>query len=80
MTACKSYIKNEDIPENKEVNNYGFKHIKIDKAGNYKLIGCESDQLYGNDELFNFWSNKPIHQAIEKRNFKITGWIFMTLV
>ena len=80
MMDCKSYTKNEDIPENKEIFVYSFKHVKTDKVDNYILIGCESDELYENDNLFNFWSNKFINQEIENRNFRLTGWPFMTLV
>ena len=58
MIDCKTYMKNEDIPENKEIFVYGFKHIKTDRIDNYLLIGCESYELYENNELFNFWSNK----------------------
>ena len=76
----KSYIKYEDIPENKEIFIYGFKHVKTDKLDNYILIGCESDELFENDKLFKFWSNKFINTEIEKRDFQITGWPFMTLV
>ena len=32
MTGCKSYMKNEEIPENKETFVYGFKRIKTDKV------------------------------------------------
>ena len=56
MMECKSYIKKEDISENKEMFIYGFKHVKTDKIDNYILIGCESDELFENDKLFNFWS------------------------
>ena len=77
---CKSYMKNEDIPENKETNIYGLKHIKTDKLDNYKSFGWESDELHENDKLFNFWSNKFINTEIEKKNFKITGWSFVTLI
>ena len=80
MITYKSYIKYEDIPENKEIFIYGFKHIKTDKIDNYVLIGCETDELYENNILFNFWSNKFINKEIEMRNFEITGWPFMTLV
>ena len=80
MITNKSYIKYEDIPENKEIFVYGYKHIKTDKIDNYILIGCETDELYENNELFNFWSNKFINNEIENRNFQITGWTFMTLV
>ena len=80
MITYKSYIKYEDIPENKEIFIYGFKHIKTDKIDNYILIGCETDEIYENNNLFNFWSNKFINKGIEMRNFEITGWPFMTLV
>ena len=30
MMDCKSYIKNEDISENKEIFVYGFEHVKTD--------------------------------------------------
>ena len=80
MLDRKSYTKNEDISENKEIFIYGFKQVKTDKMDNYILIGCESDVLYENDKLFNFWSNKFINKEIEMRNFKITAWFFMTLV
>ena len=80
MMDCKSYIKNEDNSENKEIFIYGFKHVKTDKIDNYILIGCESDELFENDKLFNFWSNKFINEKVQKRKFKITGWPFLTLV
>ena len=80
MMECKSYMKTEDIPENKEIFVYGFKHIKTDKVFNYISIGCESDEIYEKNKLFNFWSNKFINKEIEIRNFKTTGWFFMTLV
>ena len=81
-TALESmdYTKYEDISENKEIFIYGIKHVKTDKIDNYILIGCESDELYENDKLFNFWSNKYINNEIEKRNFQISGWPFITLV
>ena len=74
------YIKNEDIPENKEILIYGFKHVITDKIGNYISIECESDELYENDKLFIFWSNNFVYKEIKKRVFKTTGWSFMTLV
>ena len=80
MITYKSYIKYEDIPENKEIFVYGYKHIKTDKIDNYILIGCETDELYENIELFNFWSNKFINEEVQKRKFNKTGWPFMTLV
>ena len=80
MLDFKSYIKYEDIPENKEINNYAFKHDKTDKIDNYVLIGCDSGELLENNKLFNFWSDKFINNELENRYFKITGWPFMTLV
>ena len=80
MLDFKSYIKYEDIPENKEIFVYSFKPIQTDKVDNYILIASESDELHENDELFNIWSNKLINKEIENRNFKLTGWPFMTLV
>ena len=74
MMECKSYMKNEDIPENKKILVYRFKHVKTDKIDNYILIGCESDELYENN---NFWSNKFINKEIEMRNFKITESFFL---
>ena len=81
-TALESmdYTKYEDISENKEIFIYGIKHVKTDKIDNYILIGCESDELFENIKLFNFWSNKYINNEIEKRNFQISGWPFMNLV
>ena len=80
MLDFKSYIKYDYLPENKKIFIYSFKHVKTDKVDNYILIGCESDELFENDKLFNFWSNKFINNEIENRNFQITGWPFMTLV
>ena len=80
MVTCKSYIKYEDVPENKEIFIYGFKHVKTDKIDSNILIGCESDELFDNGKLFNLWSNKFINEEIENRDFQITGWLFMTLV
>ena len=80
MMDYKSYTKNEDIPENKEIFVYSFKHVKTDKVNNYILIASESDELHENDKLFNIWSNKLINKEIENRSFELTGWAFMTLV
>ena len=80
MMDCKSYTKNEDISEKKEIFIYSFKHVKTDKVDNYIIIGSESDELFENDKLFNFWSNKFINKEIENRIFKLTEWPFMTLV
>ena len=33
LITCKSYIKYEEIPENKEILFYGFKQIETDKIG-----------------------------------------------
>ena len=80
MLDCKSYTKNEDIPEDKEIFVYSFKHVNTDKVDNYILIGSESDELHENNKLFNIWSNKFINKEIENRNFKLTGHPLMTLV
>ena len=80
MMKCKSYMINEVIPENKEIFLYGLKRIETDKIDKYILIGCESDELYEIDKLFNFSSNKFINKEIETRNFNITGWSFLTLI
>ena len=45
MIECKSSVKYEDVPENKEIFIYGFKHNKTDKIDNYILIGCKLDLL-----------------------------------
>ena len=58
MSDFKTYIKYEDIPENKEIFIYSVKPVKTDKVSNYILIACESDELYENDNLFNIWSKK----------------------
>ena len=80
MLDFKSYSKNEDIPENKEVFIYSFKPVQTNKVENYILMASESDELHENDKLFNIWSNKLINKEIENRNFKLTGWPFITLV
>ena len=76
----KSYIKNEDIPENKEIFVYSFKPVQTNNVENYILIASESDELHENDKLLNIWSIKLINIQIENRNFKMTGWPFMNLV
>ena len=80
MMECGSYMKNKYLPENKNIFLYGFKHIKTDKIDINVLIGCESDEYCENYKLLKFWSNKCIIKEIEMRNFKTTGWPFMTLV
>ena len=77
---CKSYMKNEDVPENKEIFVYGFRLVKTDELDNYMLFGCKLDEIFEYDKLFNFWSVKFINKEIEMRNFKKTGCPFMTLV
>ena len=57
MMERKSFIKNGNISENKEMFIYGFKHFKTDKTDNCILFGCKSDELYENDIGFNFSSN-----------------------
>ena len=74
-----TYTKCEDIPENKETFNYGFKHIKTDKIDNYLIIGCEPDELSEKGKLINVWSNKFKNEEIQKK-FRKTGWPFLTLV
>ena len=64
---CKSYMKNEDILENKEIFVYGFKHIKTDKIDSYIIIGCESDEINENKKHFNFWCKKYMNKEIEMR-------------
>ena len=68
MMECKSYMKNEDIPENKEIFVFGFKHSQTDKIDNYVIIGCESDEIYGK-KLSNFWSKKVINKKDRKEKF-----------
>ena len=80
MMDYKLYTKNENIPENKEIFIYSLKPVETDKVDNYILIASESDELHENDKLFNIWSNKIINKEIENRNFKLTGWPFMTLI
>ena len=46
MMDCKLYIKNEDIPESKEIFFYEFKHFKTDKINNYILVECESEKIF----------------------------------
>ena len=48
MMECISYMKNEDLPENKEISVYGFTHVKTDEIDN--CIRCESDELYEIDK------------------------------
>ena len=66
MMECKSYMKNEEIPENKEMFIYGLKHNKTDKIDNCILIGCESDELCANDKLFIFWSNTKKRDRMQR--------------
>ena len=80
MMDFKSYIKYEDIPENKEIFFYSFKPVQTNKVKNYILIASESDELHEYDKLFNIWSNKLINKELKNRNFILTGWRFMTFV
>ena len=80
MMDCESYIKNEDISENKETFVYAFNHVKTDKVDKHIKIGSESHVLYENNKLFNLFSNRFINKEIEMRKFKVTGWPLMTLV
>ena len=77
--AAKTYNIYEDIPENKRIFIYGFKHIKTDKTDNYILIGCESDVLYENSKLFNFWSNKFVKKTDGKDRFQNNKMAFYDL-
>ena len=67
MMECKSYNKYENVSENKEIFIHGFKHIKADEFDKYIIFGSESDNLYENDKVFNFWSIKFINEEIQKR-------------
>ena len=80
MMECKSYMRNEDISENKEIIVYGSKDVKTDKVDKYILIGCELGELHEKDKLINLWSNKFVNEEIETRKFKLTGRTFLTLV
>ena len=60
-------MKHEVMPENKEMIFQRFKHIKTDKIDYDIIIGCESDEVFKNDKLFNFWSIKFINQEIEMK-------------
>ena len=80
MMDCKPFMKSEDIPQNREIFIHRFKHIKTHKVGNCIILGCKSDELYENDKLPNFRSNKYKNKEIERKDFKVTGWSFMTLV
>ena len=73
---CKLYMKNEEVPENKEIFVYGFNNVNTANVGNYILIGCEWDDLYEHDKLFNSWFKKFIKKETEMRNFKIIGCFF----
>ena len=73
-------MKDKDTTRNNEMFVFGLKHFKTVEVDNHKLIGCESVEFYENDKLSNFWSNEFIKREIEKRDFKITEWFFMTIV
>ena len=60
---CNFHLKNEDIPEMKEVIVYGFKQYKTVKLDIYVIIECESDECIGNDNLFNFRSSNTIKKG-----------------
>ena len=72
-------MKNEETPENKEIFVYEFKHVKRDKVDEFILVGRKSDELFENDDLFNFWSNEFLNKDEKNRDFKITRWPFITL-
>ena len=73
MIAHKSYLKHEDVPENKEIFVYGVKHIKTDKIDKFFLRETKSDELNENQKPFNFWSNEFGNREKELRNFEVTG-------
>ena len=52
--ACKSYMKHEYVPENKETFVHGFKQPKTDKIDSYTSIGRELDEKNETDKLFIF--------------------------
>ena len=78
IMECKSYIKNEDIPGKKEIFIYRFKHVETDKIEYFILIGCESDELYENDKLLNFWAKNFVNKEKEKR-FQNNRMVFYNL-
>ena len=80
MIKSKAYMKHEDVPESQEIFVNGFNPTKTDKIEYFVKIGCESDELFENDELFKLWSNKLLNEEVERRSFKILGCPFMTLV
>ena len=71
IIACESYMKHQDVPENKGIFAYGFQHIKTVKTNNYILFGCNSDEKHEIDRKFNFCCFKSLNEKIEKRDFKI---------
>ena len=78
MIESNSSTKYEKNPENKEIFIYGFKQIETKKW----IVIYQSDmrhQFFENDKLFNFCSNKFTNKEIEKKDFNITGWPFITL-
>ena len=64
LTESKSCIKNESIPENKEIFIYGFKHIERGKLEGCLKIGCESHKLCEKNKLFNFSSFINVNKGI----------------
>ena len=54
MMECKSYKRDKDIAENKELFIIESEHIKTKKMDNDILIGCELDDFYEIDKLFYF--------------------------
>ena len=45
MMENKSYTKHEDVPENKDISVFRFKHNKADKI-DLGLVGCKLDELH----------------------------------
>ena len=60
------YTEDQVFSESREVFIYGFKYKKTDKVNRYNLVGCESDELNDDNQLFNFWSKINLKKEIEK--------------
>ena len=79
IMECKTYMKNEVIPEKKEIIVYGNKHIKTDKTDSFVLIGSQLDEIYENDKLFNFWSIKFYKWRDREMGFQDNKMVFYNL-
>ena len=69
--------KVEETPETNEVFYFGYKQNKTKKMNTYIILGCESDELYTNYNLFYLWCIKFMNEEIRRRDFKITSWLFL---